>query len=46
MEIAGWKASSNFDKYLGLPSLVSGFQGAALQGIVDRVKMKLNNWNK
>ncbi|XP_042973154.1 uncharacterized protein LOC122304957 [Carya illinoinensis] len=44
MEVAGLHASTNLDKYLGLPSVVSMSKMRAFHGIVDKVIKRLDNW--
>ncbi|KAF5450106.1 hypothetical protein F2P56_030482 [Juglans regia] len=44
MEVAGLQASTNLDRYLGLPSIVGKSKTRAFNGIVDRVIMRLDNW--
>lgn len=40
MQVAGLRASSNMEKYLGLPSLIGKSKVKAFQGIVEKGEQK------
>ncbi|XP_042944727.1 uncharacterized protein LOC122278613 [Carya illinoinensis] len=44
LQLAGIKASGNFDKYLGLPSYVGRSKTQAFNSVLDRTKAKLASW--
>lgn len=44
MQAAGLQASTNLDKYLGLPSLIGKSRTHAFWMILDKVVQKLGNW--
>jgi hypothetical protein len=44
IQLSGFQVSQQYDKYLGLPSLVGKSRTKAFKGIKDRVWNRLNNW--
>lgn len=44
-QLSGLQATQNYDKYLGLPTLVGKSRITAFSGFKDRVWNCLNNWN-
>ncbi|XP_042972810.1 uncharacterized protein LOC122304618 [Carya illinoinensis] len=44
LNLAGTRASSSYEKYLGLPSLIGRSKHAAFKDIIDRIRGKISNW--
>ncbi|KAF5459563.1 hypothetical protein F2P56_019502 [Juglans regia] len=44
LQVAGLKASSNMEKYSGLPSIIGRSKSVAFQGIIEKVSKKMENW--
>ncbi|KAF5451240.1 hypothetical protein F2P56_026360, partial [Juglans regia] len=44
MSMAGIRATSSYEKYLGLPILIGRSRIQAFKGILDRVKARVSNW--
>ncbi|KAF5452348.1 hypothetical protein F2P56_027355 [Juglans regia] len=42
--MAGIRATSSYEKYLGLPVLISRSRIQAFKGILDRVRARVSNW--
>ncbi|XP_042944508.1 uncharacterized protein LOC122278379 [Carya illinoinensis] len=44
LKLAGTRASSSYEKYLGLPALIGRSKNAAFKGITDRIRGRISNW--
>lgn len=43
--MAGLKATSNYEKYLELPTFIGRSKNEAFKGILDRVRSKVSHWS-